>query len=211
MVVAQAGGMKATDLIKQQHREVDALFAKFEKAKDDGKPQIFEKIAATLVAHDAIEREIFYPACEAKLGSEDILQESLVEHGLVEFCIFRADKNRGKDMLEAYVKVLKEVVQHHVEEEEDELLPKIDKAMQSDELETLGAQMEDRFQEAIESDFRRPLRQNLQQVLAGRAKTSKRSPRAAKGSRSRPKARTARTTRGASKKTTGRGSRAKHA
>jgi hemerythrin superfamily protein len=172
--------VKATELLKQQHRTVDDLFKKFEKAGDEQQPDIFLEIAGTLVAHDAIEREIFYPACEKALGDEDILKESLVEHGLVEFCIFRADKNRNKDTLESYVKVLKEVVQHHVEEEEEELLPKVEKAMKPDQLEALGNQMMERFEDAHASDFRKPLRDNLQQVLAGRAKTKKASKRPAK-------------------------------
>ena len=86
---------------------------------------------------------------------------------MVEFCLFRADKNRNKPAeLEKYVTVLKEVVMHHVKEEEDELLPKAKKAMEDEKLEELGAEMESRFEKAMKSDFRRPLRENLQQVLA---------------------------------------------
>jgi hemerythrin superfamily protein len=172
--------MKANELLEQQHRLVEELFDQFEQASDDEKGEVFEQIASNLVAHDAIEREIFYPACEEAIGAEDddVLGESLVEHGVVEFCLFRADKNRSNPgELEKYVTVLKEVVMHHVKEEEDELLPKAKKAMGEERLEELGAEMESRFEKALRADFRRPLRENLQQVLEGRAKTSKKSAR----------------------------------
>lgn len=172
--------MKATDLIENQHRTVEKLFSQFEKAKSDReKKNLFEQIAANLVAHDAIEREILYPACEKQMGKdEDILEESLVEHGLVEFCLFRADQHERSEELDAYVKVLKEVVEHHVEEEEEELIPKIEKAFEDKQLETLGAKMKARFDEALGKDFRAPLKDNLQQVLAGKTRTVKR-PKAA--------------------------------
>lgn len=182
--------MKATDLIEKQHRVVETLFAQFEKAKGDSeKKKTFEKIAANLVAHDAIEREILYPAIERALGKdEDILQESLVEHGVVEFCLFRADQHTSSEELEAYVKVLKEVVEHHVEEEEEELVPKVEKAIGADQLEVMGAKMEARFEQAMREGFRGPLRDNLEQVLAGRTRTVKRAKAAAARSVSRAKA-----------------------
>jgi hemerythrin superfamily protein len=169
--------MKAHELLEQQHRQVEDLFDQFEQAEEGEKAEVFEQLAATLVAHDAIEREIFYPACEEILEPEDeeaVLGESLVEHGVVEFCVFRADKNKADAAeLDKYVTVLKEVVMHHVKEEEDELLPKAKRGMDEEKLEALGAEMESRFHKAMKSDFRRPLRENLQQVLEGRAKTKK--------------------------------------
>ena len=173
--------MKANELIEKQHRLVEDLFEQFENARGAvAKGRVFERIAKNLVAHDAMEREIFYPACEAALADQDILGESLVEHGVVEFCIFRADKNQGKDEFDKYVTVLKEVVEHHVKEEERELLPKAKRALGKDRLEELGEAMEARFDEALKSDFRAPLRDALEQVLAGKTKTRpKRSNRSA--------------------------------
>jgi hypothetical protein len=187
--------MKATDLLIQQHRAVEDLFEQFEDAEGaDEKRKVFEKLAANLVGHDAIEREIFYPACEKELGDdEDVLHESLVEHGVVEFSLFRADENRNGDDFDKYVTVLKEIVEHHVEEEESELLPKAKSEIDGARLEELGAAMEKRFEQALASDFREPLRENLDQVLAGRTKTQKKAPAAAahaKGN-ARPKARRA--------------------
>jgi hypothetical protein len=177
--------MKANELLIQQHRDVEALFQRFEKADAPAeKREIFEELAANLVAHDAIEREIFYPACEEELGEDDdVLGESLVEHGVVEFCLYGADEHRESDDFDKYVTVLKEMVMHHVEEEEKELLPQAKRKLDADTLEKLGATMEARFEKALQEDFRKPLRSNLEQVLAGRTKTQKkpaRSPAAKK-------------------------------
>jgi hemerythrin superfamily protein len=188
--------MKANELIQKQHRLVEDLFEQFEKARGASKSRIFEQIAKNLVAHDVIEREIFYPACEEAIEDDDILGESIVEHGVVEFCIFRADLNQGNDEFDKYVTVLKEVVEHHVKEEERSLLPKAKRAMEREQLETLGEQMEQRFEEAMEADFRAPLRETLDQVLAGKTKTSKSRGRApSSGRRARNGGRTARSAR----------------
>jgi hemerythrin superfamily protein len=164
--------MKATELLQKQHREVEKLFKKIDKS-DDPKEQrtLFLELATKLVGHDAIERELFYPAAESALGKTDMLSESLVEHGLVEFSLFVADEARMKKGFKHRVTVLAEVVQHHVDEEEEELLPKVNDALSAEENETLGAQMEEMFAVATAKSFRAPLHENLQQVLQGAMKT----------------------------------------
>jgi hypothetical protein len=164
--------MKATDLLKQQHEEVSQVFEKFEKSENlDEQGDLFEQVAGMLAAHDAIEREIFYPACKEAKIDEEILGESLVEHGVVEFSVYRADLAVGTEDLPHFVKVLKEMVEHHVEEEEEEFFPKVEKAFSKEQLEELGARMEKRFEEALQSDFREAIRANLEQVLQGAMET----------------------------------------
>jgi hemerythrin superfamily protein len=166
--------MKATELLEQQHREVEKLFKALEGAEEDTKQtEIFEELASALVAHDAIEREIFYPACEKAMGMSDLLGEALVEHGVVEFSLYEADQALGKSDFEFKAKVLQEMVEHHVEEEEDEFFPQVEKALGEEQLEELGQRMEQRFEKAREEDFRVPLHDNLQQVLEGALKTRK--------------------------------------
>lgn len=164
--------MKATKLLTQQHKEVSDLFKKFGKTKDeDEQEELFEHIGAGLAAHDAIERELFYPACKEALGADDeTLGEGLVEHEVVEFSIYKADLADAEDFKHC-VKVLSEIVEHHVEEEEKELFPKIEKAMTAEALEELGVEMEQRFEEAMEEDFREAVRANLEQVLSGAIET----------------------------------------
>ena len=164
--------MKATDLLVSQHREVEKLFKRIEKS-DDPKEQraLFDELATLLVAHDGIERELFYPAAEKAIGMEDILGESLVEHGMVEFALYVADEARLKKGFHHRVTVLQEIVEHHVKEEESELLPKVKKALSAEENETLGMEMEEKFEASKQEPYRGPLHENLQQVLEGAMKT----------------------------------------
>jgi len=163
--------MKATDYLKAQHREVEQLFSRLEQAEGTKKQKLFEELAANLVGHDAIEREIFYPACEDQMGINDVMGEALVEHGLVEFSLLRADENLGSEYFDYFISVLKENVQHHVKEEEEQLLPRISEALEADALEALGAKMEARFKKLRASDWRAPLVENVREVMTGALKT----------------------------------------
>ncbi|MES1183650.1 MAG: hemerythrin domain-containing protein [Myxococcales bacterium] len=177
--------MKATDLLKQQHDEVARLFKAIENT-DDGadKKAHFLELASNLVGHDGIEREIFYPACEEAMGLNDELGEALVEHGVIEFALYQANEALGKDDFDFKVTVLKELVEHHVKEEEDEFFPKAEKALGDDSLELLTEELQEAFEDARQSDFQTPLYENLRQVFAGALKTEPRESEPA-----RPKAR----------------------
>lgn len=165
--------MKATELLIQQHREVKRLFKAIESSKDDSeKKELFLELASNLVAHDGIERDIFYPACEEAMGMTDLLGEALVEHGVIEFGVYQANQALGQDDFDFKCKVLSELVEHHVEEEEEEFFPKVEKALGEDSLNLLGDEMEDAFEEARGEDFRAPLFSNLQEVFAGALKTT---------------------------------------
>jgi hypothetical protein len=179
--------MKATELLKSQHREVESLFKRIEKAKEDSeKQELFQELAANLVAHDAIERQIFYPACEEQMGMNELLGEALVEHGLVEFSLYQADQAQGDEDFEFKCTVLQEVVEHHVEDEEKEFLPKAEKALGKARLEELGAEMEQAFEAAKAKDFRGPLHRNLKQVMTGAIKPSPNGHSRRKASRKKP-------------------------
>ena len=183
--------MKATDLLKQQHEEVKELFEKVESASRSAtKRQLFAELAANLVAHDGIERELFYPACEEEMGMTDLLGEALVEHGLVEFSLYQADEAQGEDDFDYKLKVLKEALEHHIEEEEQELFPKVNRAFEKEALETLGTELEEKFEQLKQGDYRVPLRSNLKQVLQGVLKPSPKAKSApARASKARSKAR----------------------
>jgi hypothetical protein len=106
------------------------------------------------------------------MGMTDELGEALVEHGLLEFMLYQADQAQGKKDFEFKCAVLRESLEHHIQEEEEEFFPKVEKAIEDDELETLGARMEQAFEKAREADFRAPLHKNLKEVLAGALKPS---------------------------------------
>jgi hemerythrin-like domain-containing protein len=160
--------MKATALLTQQHHEISRLFKAIESAKDHAaKRPLFQELASILVSHDAIERQVFYPACEEAMGLNDELGEALVEHGVIEFCLYQANEALGKADFDFKCTVLKEMVEHHVKEEEGEFFPKSEKALGTDALEVLGDELQEAFEDARSEDFQEPLYENLRQVLAG--------------------------------------------
>jgi len=173
----------ALELLKTQHEEVKALFKRIEKASTRAaKTKLFDELAANLAAHDAIEREIFYPACEKALGLIDLLGEALVEHGVVEFSLYQADRARKDKDFSFKCQVLSELVEHHVKEEEEDFFPKVQKALGKEKLAELGARMQARFEQAKAKDYHAALKSNLKQVLAGTLKPSARASRTGRAS-----------------------------
>jgi hemerythrin superfamily protein len=134
--------MNAIELLKSQHREVEELFSKAEKARDEAvKQRTFETIADKLAVHAAIEEHHFYPAVKAK-RTEDILLESLEEHlGIKRVLADLLEIDAGDETFDAKLKVLKEQVSHHVEEEESDLFPKVAKLLDKETLDALAQEM----------------------------------------------------------------------
>lgn len=106
-------------LLKHDHREVEELFSKFQKASSkDKKWQIAQQICNELKIHTMIEEEIFYPAFEGKVD-DDLYHEAYVEHDGAKVLINDIMASQGDDeFFEAKVTVLCEEVEHHVKEEE---------------------------------------------------------------------------------------------
>jgi hypothetical protein len=109
----------AIALLKADHRKVEDLFAKFEKAKSDSvKKSLVQEICTELSIHTVIEEEIFYPACTGKV-EEDVVKEAYVEHDGAKVMIAELLQSEPDDAFyDAKVKVLSEEIKHHVKEEE---------------------------------------------------------------------------------------------
>ena len=111
----------AVDLLKADHRRVEALFAEFESAPDRRKAAIIQEACTELTLHTLLEEEIFYPACRAADGqeTEDALDEAQVEHDCAKLLIIELLASSQEDPLQAArFKVLAEQIKHHVAEEE---------------------------------------------------------------------------------------------
>ena len=108
--------LDAVALLKADHRKVEELFASFEAAKGDGqKKALAEQICMELTVHTKIEEDIFYPACEGKV-EEDLLKEAYVEHDGAKVLIAEIEAGGpDDDFYDAKVKVLSEMIEHHVE------------------------------------------------------------------------------------------------
>ncbi|HEY3638490.1 MAG TPA: hemerythrin domain-containing protein [Rhizomicrobium sp.] len=109
----------AIALLKADHRKVEDLFEKFEKARGaERKKTIAEQICLELSVHTKIEEDIFYPACKGEVD-DDISHEAYVEHDGAKVLIAEIEKAGTSDeFYEAKVKVLSEMIKHHVKEEE---------------------------------------------------------------------------------------------
>ena len=136
--------MKATDLLKKQHRHVKGLFKQVEKTEDSrGRRDLMEQIAHALKVHTQLEEEVFYPAV-AELGSQkaqEMVMEAIEEHHVVDLVLAELPKVDPEDeRFEAKMTVLKELIEHHVEEEESEMF-KLAQKLGSEELKELGERM----------------------------------------------------------------------
>jgi hypothetical protein len=109
----------AIALLKADHRKVEELFGKFEKARDRARKQALAKeICTELTVHATIEEEIFYPACQEAV-EEDLAHEAYVEHDGAKVLIAEiAQGNPEDEFYDAKVMVLSEMIKHHVKEEE---------------------------------------------------------------------------------------------
>lgn len=113
------GRQDATKLLAEDHRRVEALFEKYQKARGDGsKEKLAREICTELKIHAAIEEEIFYPALRGKIDEAD-LNEAYVEHDGAKVLINDIEAGEpDDDFYDAKVKVLQEEIEHHVREEE---------------------------------------------------------------------------------------------
>ncbi|WP_437608105.1 hemerythrin domain-containing protein [Sorangium sp. So ce834] len=190
--------MKATDLLKEQHREVDELFERIAQADTSEIGALRDELVACLVGHSAIEEELFYPATREALGASPLIPTSYEEHSLVEIMLQKLlSTEPGDETFHARLGVLKELVRHHVEVEERELLPQAERAMGADRLEELGARLEARFDQVREGDVEALLSQNVAKSMpaTGGRRTRAAKPPARKAAAKRPPAKRASTQR----------------
>ncbi len=134
----------ALDLLKDQHDEVDDLIAVLE---DDDLPREtkrlrFRELADKLAAHATMEEQLFYPTVRAK-QTEEILLESTEEHlAIKRVLVDLMDTDLDDPRFDARLSVLKEEINHHArEEEEDVLFPKLRRLMSEEQLVALGSEM----------------------------------------------------------------------
>ena len=139
--------MDAITLLKDDHKTVEALFKRFEKAGDNAhaeKGEIVGTIIEELSRHAAVEEQLFYPVTRATVpDTEDIALESLEEHHIVKWVLSELDGMDPEDeRFVAKVTVLMENVRHHVKEEEEEYFPKVRDELGRNALGDLGDAME---------------------------------------------------------------------
>jgi hemerythrin-like domain-containing protein len=166
-------------LLKTQHRKVEALFKKLESGRSD--PQtVLHELANSLAAHMAIEHELFYPA--VKEVDDEMVNESWEEHSLAELALKRLLATDPEDeAFAARVTALKELIEHHVEEEEETLFPEVEKAISEETLSSMGKAMKPRFEEVFENGFEATVPKGMSKTSADvdKKKSAKRTRTAA--------------------------------
>jgi hemerythrin superfamily protein len=141
----------ALEMLKADHDKVRALLTKLSETTPSAaktRPKLLEEIENEVLVHTKLEEEIFYPAFKKAGGKEHdrMFYEAMEEHRAVEKLVLPDLKKTPADSekFSGRVKVLKELIEHHAEEEEDELFKEAEQSMSKEQLDQLGREMEER-------------------------------------------------------------------
>ena len=139
--------MNAFALLKADHKKVAGLLEKIDSTTERGvktREELFAQLKTELDAHARIEETIFYPELEKADETHDITLEAFEEHRLVKQLLGELEKmDKGDEKWTARFTVLKENIEHHVEEEEGDMFPKARKVLSNEQAAILGSQMEE--------------------------------------------------------------------
>ena len=137
--------MNPFELLKKDHEKVSGLMKRLEKTTERGiktRQDLFTQLKEELDVHAHIEETIFYPALQIETETEDVTREALEEHKIVKTLLSELESmSKDDEQWSAKFMVLKENVEHHVEEEEGEMFTQARKALDREELDELGEEM----------------------------------------------------------------------
>lgn len=157
--MAAVNATNAIDLLREDHDKVRDLLSQLASTTNRAakkRSDLLQKIKKELMIHTQIEEEIFYPAFRDSKAEESkkLYHEAKEEHCAVEELVLPDVESTepASDEFAGRVKVLKDMIEHHAEEGENELFPKAKKALSKEELEELGERMAERKQE-LEKEF----------------------------------------------------------
>lgn len=184
MTIDAANGralVNAIDLLEQQHHHVASLADEFGDASSERQAEIAREVVFDLRLHTTIEEEIFYPAVRERVPSlEDEILEDLEEHHAVEMLLDEMDGMDPTDeRFEAKFTVIRELVEHHVQEEREDLFPEVQDQLDQALLEELGLRMAQRYEELRVLGGMEPTKEELYERareldIDGRSSMSKR-------------------------------------
>jgi len=145
--------MDAIAMLKADHRKVEEIFEQFEQTNGKKtKQKLAEQACLELKVHTIIEEEVFYPACRGKIEDEDLLDEACVEHDSAKLLINEIEAGGpDEEFYDAKVKVLAEMIEHHVKEEEQRSEGLFSQAREAGlDMQALADQMRARREEALQ-------------------------------------------------------------
>jgi hemerythrin-like domain-containing protein len=139
--------MNAFQLLKEDHQKVDGIFKQLEPTTENAvktRQELFARLKQELDIHTQIEEKVFYPSIKQAAETREITLEGFEEHHVVKMLLGELE---GMDVSDerwaAKLKVLKENVEHHVEEEEQEMFQKARGVLDEEQITQLGERMEE--------------------------------------------------------------------
>ena len=145
--------MDAIQLLKDDHEKMKKLLSEAEQTTEQAakrREEIFTTIKEELTVHETIEEEIFYPALKDHPKTKEIALEAYEEHHVVDMVMAEIEGVAFDDETwAAKFKVMKENIEHHIEEEEKEMFKQARDAFEKQELEDLGARMTARKEQLL--------------------------------------------------------------
>src|SRR6185503_3829446 len=140
--------MDAIALLEADHQKVKRLLTELDSTTERGiksRTELFATIKGELTLHEIIEEEIFYPELKAHPKAQDIVLEGYEEHHVVDLLMGELEAlDVSDESWGAKATVMKENIEHHIEEEEGEMFAKTRQVFDRDELEDLGERMAER-------------------------------------------------------------------
>ena len=137
--------MDAITLLETDHKKVKRLLGELESTTERGvktRTELFATIKGELTVHEIIEEEIFYPELKAHPKAKDIVLEGYEEHHVVDLLMGELENlDVSDEAWGAKATVMKENIEHHIEEEEGEMFAKARQVFDRDELNDLGERM----------------------------------------------------------------------
>ena len=144
--------MDAIALLKADHDKVKKMLADGEETTERAEKtltELFDKLKSEMLIHERIEEEIFYPALKGHPKAVDLVLEGYEEHHVVDLLMGELeDLDVADETWGAKAVVMKENIEHHIEEEEGEMFPQARQVFDRRELDDLGARMADRKESA---------------------------------------------------------------
>lgn len=137
--------MDIFELIKADHRKVESLFSKIEDTKNSKKlDEYFKQLYKELNIHAQVEELTFYPTMRDNEGTQELVDEAEEEHVEVKVMLEQIKSlDSTSSEFTAKISELKEAVGHHVQEEENEVFPKVRQCINEEELEQLATEFQE--------------------------------------------------------------------
>jgi hemerythrin superfamily protein len=173
--------MDALDLLEQQHRELDEIFALVVNAETAGRrTALVAQLVRALEAHSRVEETVFYAAFAARCGGDEArLWEAFEHHALLRFAALNLLRTRATDVrFAARLKTLQVLFHKHAHTEEDWMFPKAKRALQDEALDRIGTEIERAHAARISVGIVSPERMTARRRIVDR-ETARRRPAAA--------------------------------